>query len=143
MTSHDRDTLRSLAEMEGNESLEPLSPPEGAKSSVSTGCEALFQKPIADLSIEDIRLLLSQDIGIRFLIPLAIEHLRNNAFAQCAYYPGDLLSAVMRIPPEFWAKHEETYWEVSEIASGLLPTLKKLEEEIQKFQERIGQQEIS
>ena len=136
MISEDKRFLTSLADLEGVEPHQPRSEPEGASSSLITRCNNLYRTPLADLSVDDIRLLVNQNIGTRFLVPLALKHLRENPLVQGDHYPGDLLAAVMRLDAEFWAQNQDAYWEIREIASGLLPIFEALEADIQQFNKK-------
>jgi hypothetical protein len=75
-------------------------------------CLALRRKPVADFSIEDLRLALGQQMGVVFLLPLAMHHLEKNPLAQGGLYPGDLLQSVLRLPFEAWTETEElrAFW---------------------------------
>ncbi|MET7988484.1 contact-dependent growth inhibition system immunity protein [Streptomyces sp. NPDC005281] len=61
------------------------------------------RRPIGELTVEDMRLLIRQDIGLPYLLPLALEVLRENPMAQGHMYEGDLLSAVFTRNPSLWA----------------------------------------
>ena len=63
---------------------------------------ALCQTPLNQFSTEDIRLLVAQGISLPYLIPLAIEKLNKNLFAEGDYYPGDLLQSVLNVDLNFW-----------------------------------------
>ena len=63
------------------------------------------KKPLTDLTIEEIRLLISQSIGLEHLVPLALEKLDENILAEGDFYEGDLLVALSNVPTEFWVKH--------------------------------------
>ncbi len=62
----------------------------------------LETKKLADLEIEDLRLLIGQNISLQYLMPLAIEHLKENVMAEGDYYEGDLLQKVLSMPQKFW-----------------------------------------
>jgi hypothetical protein len=53
--------------------------------------------PLRHLTIEQLRTLISQNIGLGFLLPAALEILRSNILAEGDYFPGDLLSAVLAV----------------------------------------------
>ena len=62
-----------------------------------------------DFEIEDLRIMISQDIGLKFLLPLALQELEKNILVEGDYYPGDLLSAVLTSEVNFW-KENPIYW---------------------------------
>lgn len=61
---------------------------------------------LSKLTIEQIRLLISQNIGIEFLISIALEKLEENIIIEGNLYEGDLLDSVSKISPEFWKKNK-------------------------------------
>lgn len=72
------------------------------ESHLITTCHALRKKPLIDFSIEDLRIMIGQDIGLKYLIPIAIEILNETILAEGHYYEGDLLSAVLTSNIQFW-----------------------------------------
>jgi hypothetical protein len=70
---------------------------------------ALRKVPLSDFSVEDMRLMIGQNEGLDYLIPLAIEALTNDVLAEGDMYEGDLLQSVVLINPVFWKKNEG-YW---------------------------------
>ena len=63
--------------------------------------------------------MIGQKIGLRFLIPLAIEHLRVDPLVEGLFYRGDLLQSVLKDPGDFWNDNLELHWDVCEIVSEL------------------------
>ena len=61
--------------------------------------------PIKDLTVEQIRLLLGQKIGIKYLLPKALLILQENILAEGDCYPGDLLACVLRLDISKWKEH--------------------------------------
>lgn len=82
---------RTLEQLENHVWLEP----KDSTSLIDT-CHRLRRIPIDLLSAGDLRLLLGQRIGVRFLIPRAIELLGEDPLLEATYFPGDLLTAVLR-----------------------------------------------
>jgi len=64
---------------------------------------------IAELTIEQIRLLISQQIGVEYLIGIALEKLERNIFTECDFYEGDLLVAVSSLSTEFWNENQTEF----------------------------------
>src|SRR5690554_1823445 len=64
---------------------------------------------IAELTDEQIRLLISQQIGTEYLIGIALEKLERNILTECDFYEGDLLMAVSSLPNEFWNKNKTEF----------------------------------
>jgi hypothetical protein len=65
-------------------------------------CHALRSKPIDEFTVEDLRLMIQQQIGLRYLVPIALQHLREDPLAEGDFYPGDLLAAILRVDGAFW-----------------------------------------
>jgi hypothetical protein len=66
------------------------------KSSLVTRCEALYSVPLGDYTVENLRLLISQDIALPWLVPLALEQLACNPVVEGDYHLRDLLESVLR-----------------------------------------------
>jgi len=78
---------------------------------------------IAELTNEQIRLLISQKIGVEHLIGIALEKLERNILIECDFYEGDLLVAVSNLPTEFWNANQNeflTYKNIIEQNSELI-----------------------
>ena len=67
-------------------------------SHLVTTCHHLRKKRLGDFSVEEIRIMLGQSIGAEYLLPKAVEILRENPFAEGDFFEGDLLVAVARHP---------------------------------------------
>jgi hypothetical protein len=63
--------------------------------------------PVGELSIEGLRLLIGQRIGLPHLVPLAVEVLCDDPLAEGDYYPGDLLKNVLDVDPAIWRERPE------------------------------------
>jgi hypothetical protein len=73
---------------------------------VST-CHALRKKDLDLFEVEDYRILIGQNIGLKILIPRAIEILKENIFAEGDMFEGDLLKSVLSSDKEYWNMHWE------------------------------------
>lgn len=60
-----------------------------------TTCHRLRTKPIDEYSVEDLRIMIGQQIGLPYLLPLAVAALERDPLAEGDYYPGDLLAMVI------------------------------------------------
>lgn len=89
-------------------------PPEGA-STLVVRCHNIRQKRIKDFEVEDFRVLISQQMGLPSLVPIAIRLLNNDAFLEGDYYKGDLLNSVLKINPEFWKKNPKLKEDIIEV----------------------------
>lgn len=70
--------------------------------------------------MENLRLLIGQDIGLSYLVPLAVEKLRLDPLAEGTCYAGDLLCSVLRADVAFWKSHANLGPEIIEIAERAL-----------------------
>jgi hypothetical protein len=65
--------------------------------------------PLDAFTTEDLRIMIGQQVGLNYLIPLALETLSLDLFAEGNFYEGDLLNNVLAIPTAFWDENKE-YW---------------------------------
>jgi hypothetical protein len=65
--------------------------------------------PLNTFTTEDLRIMIGQQIGLDYLIPLALETLKENLFAEGDFYEGDLLKNVLDVKAEFW-NNNKPYW---------------------------------
>ena len=70
---------------------------------------ALRKKPIKDFTVEDLRLMIGQNIGLEYLIPIAISILEKDFLAEGDFYKGDLLKAVLSSEETYWKKNKELW----------------------------------
>jgi len=96
-----KNSNKSLEELEGTVWVEEDFPTELIRR-----CCSLRKVPLQNLAEADLRILIGQQIGLAYLIPLAIPILSKNILVECIYYPGDLLSAVLSVPINFWQSHK-------------------------------------
>jgi hypothetical protein len=80
---------------------------------------ALRSRPIGELTVEDMRLLIGQDVGPAHLLPLALDVLRDDPMAEGDMYEGDLLAAVLTRSPAVWKERPELGRELGAIVSEL------------------------
>ncbi|GAA4412621.1 hypothetical protein GCM10023187_40030 [Nibrella viscosa] len=66
---------------------------------------ALRKAPLSRFTVEDVRLMVHHGLSLPYTVPLAIDMLGRNLFAEGDYYPGDLLQSVLNIDPAFWYRN--------------------------------------
>ncbi|MET9462028.1 contact-dependent growth inhibition system immunity protein [Streptomyces canus] len=120
---------RSLEELERDRWP---APPTDATRLVATA-HALRRRPIGELAVEDMRLLIGQDIGLPYLLPLALKVLRDNPMAEGDMYEGDLLSAVLTRNPAVWTESPELGRELRAIVSALTDPPPDLQQKVERF----------
>lgn len=93
-------------------------------------CKNLRKKPLNDFSIEDLRIMIGQDIGLKYLIPLALEVLNKNILAEGDLYDGDLLKSVLLSNKEYWKTEVNNWNKMCEIFNK---NKSEIEKEAQKY----------
>ncbi|MGW5668371.1 contact-dependent growth inhibition system immunity protein [Micromonospora sp. NPDC003776] len=66
-------------------------------------CTELRRKPLPEFTVEDLRVMLGQEIGVAVLLPRAVGVLLREPLAEGDHYPGDLLANVLRLPESAWS----------------------------------------
>lgn len=79
----------------------------GSPSGIAARCSQFTRVPVKDLSAEQVRLLLSQDVGTVFLLDKTLQFLEVDILTDGDFYPGDLLSAVLNIKRVYWENQPE------------------------------------
>lgn len=46
--------------------------------------------------------MIGQNIGLKYLIPLAVQVLKKDCLAEGHFYPGDLLKSILTSEKEYW-----------------------------------------
>ncbi|TKG87600.1 hypothetical protein EYV94_28155 [Puteibacter caeruleilacunae] len=104
---------KSLNQLIGRWEMEV--PREDYSSSIQLRTYKLYHKRIQDYELEDIRFMIIQKQGLKHLIPLALNHLKENLLIEADYYEGDVLSGVLSVDGTFWAKNLKLYSEFYQI----------------------------
>lgn len=79
----------------------------------------LRRKPLDQFTVEDLRIMILQERSLEHLVPLALEKLWPNLLVAGDLYDGDLLNAVLKVPPSFWKARPALLAELADIASRL------------------------
>lgn len=104
--------------------------PSDAPTNMIKRCFELCKVPLNQFTVEDLRLMIGQTFSLRYLIGLAIEHLRTDIFAEGDLFPGDLLKTVLSIDINFWKENKSLWTEIddliknrrNELSSNKIPT---------------------
>ena len=72
-------------------------------------CHELRKLPLEKFTTEDLRIMIGQQISLDYLIPLAIEVLTIDLFAEGDFFEGDLLKNVLAIDTDFW-NNNKNHW---------------------------------
>jgi len=84
-------------------------------SHLVTECHRLRKVRLKDFTVEHLRIMLGQNVGVEFLLPIAIDELIKNPLVSGDFYDGDLLSSVLRIEVSFWKSHSDAWQTVKNI----------------------------
>ena len=96
-------------------------------------CYELIKLPLNEYTIEDLRLMIGQEFGLLYLIPLAVEKLNDNLFAEGDMYEGDLLANVLRVPFAFWKQNPDLWAQVNNLIANKREEITSREISIEKF----------
>ena len=102
----------TIEELEGDRWPEPDFP-----SHLVCECHRLRKLQLRLFTIENLRIMLGQDIGSRYLVPIALEHLEAEPLVAGDFYPGDLLCNVLSLPHGFWRDNPELRARVAAVAA--------------------------
>lgn len=119
----------TLEELEGYDSGDP----ETAPTPMVAICIRLQKIPLNALSDSDLRLLIGQQIGLKYLVPKALDRLTSLPLLQTDYYPGDLLNALLRIDWDYWIQNPRELDCVRSIAGSVAPQYGELVRDCEKF----------
>lgn len=115
------DDAKSLQELEGNAWGEPA-----LGSHLVIRCHELRRQPLRDLNVEDLRLMITQEIGLRYLVPIALTRLARDPFASGDIGFGDLLLSVIQVRGEFWEMHPDFRSELDIVVTDVAETIDRL-----------------
>lgn len=73
------------------------------------------------------------NIGLEYLVPLALENLDDNIFAEGVYYCGDLIDVVLKVSKEFWESNP-TY--KNDIEHLIDKNIRTLDSKLSSFRQR-------
>jgi hypothetical protein len=121
---------KSLESLEKN-TWPALSSDEG--SYLIKTCNSLRKKKLQGFTTEDLRIMIGQEIGLYFLMPLAIETLTDNLFAEGDYYEGDLLKSVLDVDTKFWNDNEDYWQQLNELIKNRRQEIKEMKFDLSKF----------
>ena len=111
-------------------------------SHVVRASHQLRKKPLNDFEIEDLRIMIGQNIGLMYLIPLALEVLNKDILAEGDFYEGDLLQAVLNSDIDFWKSNPEQLGKLTEIIQRNKSMLKDMEPKMFNASEELNKIKI-
>ncbi|WP_230396229.1 contact-dependent growth inhibition system immunity protein [Streptomyces blattellae] len=125
------DRTKSLEQLEGERWGDP---PADSTSLVRTIYE-WRRRPIGTLEPHELARLIGQNVGLRWLLPLGVEILREEAIGQAAggFLDGDLLYAVVTRSPDVWTADPELGRQLKTTVSMLTELSRYLKQEVETF----------
>ncbi|MGW1064863.1 contact-dependent growth inhibition system immunity protein [Streptomyces aureus] len=125
------DRRSSLEELEG---FRWPAPPADSTPMVRNVHE-LRRRPVASLEPHELARLIGQDVGLRWLLPPAVEILRETAPRQAegGWFDDDLLYAVVTRKPAVWAAAPDLAHELGQIIASLSGLSRSLRRETDAF----------
>lgn len=115
MTRSHTDLSESLNSLEGEDWGDP-----DYGSYVVRTAHALRRKRLCDLTDEELRLALSQRIGIPYILDLAFFRLRLNPFIGGDFYNGDIIATLVLAEQGIWRDRPELAAELPELLQSAL-----------------------
>ena len=94
-------------------------------------CTELHRRPLEEFDTEDLRIMLGQQIGVPYLLPLALDVLEKEPLAEGDMFPGDLLAAVLRL--DWSVQRRDLHERVTAIVRNLQPEDPYLADAIESF----------
>ena len=105
----------------------------GEFSNLIKTCYLLRKKQLQDFTTEDLRIMIGQEIGLYFLMPLAIETLADNLFAEGNYYEGDLLKSVLSVDTKFWDDNINHWQQLNALIKDRRQEIKEVKFDLSNF----------
>ncbi|MBZ9639855.1 contact-dependent growth inhibition system immunity protein [Streptomyces sp. PSKA30] len=127
---------KSIEELEGDRWPDP---PMDTTAMVWRVSE-LRRRPIKDLAVEDLRRLIGQDIGLRWLLPVALDFLRETAPEESVtgWYDDDLLSAVITRKEPVWRSTPELAQHLDETVRMLTDLSPYIQQAVDDFRRSLS-----
>lgn len=112
------DLTKSIQELENSD----WGDPENGATPLISECLHLRRVPLKEFQANttDLITMIDQQIGIIYLIPMALEHLRIDPLADRDFYPGNLLCSVLKAPFNYWNTNANFRKEVEQIYQKVL-----------------------
>jgi len=102
------------------------------RSHVTTEVHRLRDVPLSQLTTEDLRLLVGQEIGLHYVVPIAIERVEQQPLTNGDFYRGDLLVTLLRLPAAFWQHRRDWHRRVEQVARSVVEHLSSMSHEKQQ-----------
>lgn len=98
-------------------------------------CHELRRKPLEQFTVEDLRIMIGQNIGLKHLMPRALDVLKRTPFAEGDYYPGDLLTNVISAESEYFQNNLGVTCELVSVCKTAIQQIDRNEIELYSLKE--------
>ena len=102
-------------------------------SHLVTRTHALRKIPLNTFTTEDLRIMIGQQIGLDYLIPLALEVLADDLFTEGDFFEGDLLKSVVDIQRVFWTDNPELWQRLNKLMENRVNEIEERKIDISIF----------
>ena len=82
--------------------------------------------PLVELGPSQLRVLVRQQVGLPYVVPVALHALADDPLLEADYYPGDLLAALLELPTDYWSDHPAEAGTVDELLTAVDPSDERL-----------------
>ncbi|HZY36114.1 MAG TPA: contact-dependent growth inhibition system immunity protein [Mucilaginibacter sp.] len=96
-------------------------------------CHELRKIPLDNFTVEDLRIMIGQQIGLDYLVLIALDKLKENLWAEGDYFEGDLLKNVLEVPRDFWKKNKNLWLKLCGLIDGKKAELEEMKIDVLKF----------
>jgi CDI immunity proteins len=121
---------KSINELEGNKSSKR---PDFDSYPVQKSYD-LLDKKLKFYEPEDLRLMIGQSIGLKYLMPIAIKLIKKNPLIEANFFEGDLLLKVLNVDKSFWNNYSELKLEIIQLFTDNLIDYDILNDEDTKWE---------
>lgn len=137
MLSQSVDKNKAIEELEG---VRWPDPPPDVTPLVRT-VHAMRKQPIKDLRPDDLARLIGQDVGLQWLLPVALDFLRDTAPDENAtgWYDDDLLMAVFTRKESVWRSTPELARHLDMTVRMLSDVSSHIKHDVAEFREKFAE----
>jgi hypothetical protein len=97
-------------------------PPDADATNLIRKVHGLRHIPLGDLSPADLRMLVSQQVALPYVLPLAVRLLVEDPLLDASFYEGDLLLAAVRAPSSAWSLMPDLHARLRAVITALPET---------------------
>ena len=101
-------------------------------------CHALRRKPLASLALDEVGLAIRQRVGLPYILDLAVKLVSEEPLLEGEHYPGDILSALLKMPDKQWAGRMELKEQLPGIYARALAAFEDMPGEAEGFRSSLN-----